>query len=480
MFTASAYGQQPDTSVVCQLEVSHGYNNDPKWSIKCPMPINENSDFNSMDVTSHSGDLATQLGDRIYVIDSLVVRGTVDDADISTLWDASFNGRLSVINLENAEIKNGVMPKCAFWHQKEQLNPDWRVTPIFLRRIILPEGLKRIEERAFFFCVNLEEVNIPSSLQYLGDDAFSDCVNLKTDPLVFPEGFERFGKMVFLRCRSLTGQVVLPSTIKEIGTGLFFSSKISSINLPDGLEKIGDAAFYACRLKEVVIPNSCQKLKGSSNFALNYTLEKISLPEGVDTIPSDFCYVCNQLKEVNIPSTVKIIGLSAFELCSSLKKIELPYGLKAIWQKAFMHCDSLEQVVLPSTLKTLSSDCFSYIRCLKRIYCMAPEPPVCMENPYMIGITPFGDPKDVNSSSTPNDIPVYVPVGSAEKYRKAWGWDYFTNFIETDDFPTAIYDVTTEHSDSRSSIYDLNGRKVTDTQKGHIYIINGKKVFLAR
>ena len=85
-------------------------------------------------------------------------------------------------------------------------------------------------------------------------------------------------------------------------------------------------------------------------------------------------------------------------------------------------------------------------------------------------LTPFGDPKDVNSSSTPNDIPVYVPVGSAEKYRKAWGWDYFTNFIETDDFPTAIYDVTTEHSDSQSSIYDLNGRKVTDTQKGHIYI----------
>lgn len=108
---------------------------------------------------------------------------------------------------------------------------------------------------------------------------------------------------------------------------------------------------------------------------------------------------------------------------------------------------------------------------------MASEPPVCEVSKLNIGYTPFGG---YDSPSTPNDIPVYVPVGSAEKYRKAWGWDYFTNFIETDDFPTAIYDVTTEHSDSQSSIYDLNGRKVTDTQKGHIYIINGKKVFLAR
>lgn len=63
---------------------------------------------------------------------------------------------------------------------------------------------------------------------------------------MFPEGFERFGNLAFMNCRSLTGTIVLPSTIKEIGDGVFFMSKISSINLPDGLEKIGDAAFYAC------------------------------------------------------------------------------------------------------------------------------------------------------------------------------------------------------------------------------------------
>ena len=60
---------------------------------------------------------------------------------------------------------------------------------------------------------------------------------------------------------------------------------------------------------------------------------------------------------------------------------------------------------------------------------MAAEPPVCKVN-MNSGATPF-------YPGTPNDIPVYVPTGTAEKYRNAKGWDYFTNFIETDDFPTS-------------------------------------------
>ena len=80
---------------------------------------------------------------------------------------------------------------------------------------------------------------------------------------------------------------------------------------------------------------------------------------------------------------------------------------------------------------------------------------------------------------TPNDIPIYVPVGTAEKYRNAWGWDYFTNFIETDDFPTSIHNITTEHYDSKNCVYDLMGRKVINPHKGQVYIKNGKKILFA-
>lgn len=476
MFTASAYGQQPDTSVVCQLEVSHGYNNDHKWSIKAPKAIDGNSDFNSMDITSHGGDLAKLLGDNIYKVDSLVIRGTVDDVDFHTLWDASFNGKLSVINMENAEVKNGIIPEDAFWHS-EQLNiKEGYITLIHLRRIILPNGIKRIEDSAFSYVVNLEDINIPSELQYIGPSAFEQCENLKADSLVFPEGFEKLDRAVFASCTSLTGKVVLPSTIKEIGEAAFWRAKISSINFPEGLEKIGDAAFYGCRLEEAYLPNSCQDL-GIFAFQLNIKLKEMHLPDGIERIPDNLADACTSLSHVNIPSSVKSIGKEAFQNCCSLNDVELPLGLESIEKDAFQSCHAFSQLVFPATLNFLGEECCTYLTGVKRIYCMASEPPVCEVSKLNIGYTPFGG---YDSPSTPNDIPVYVPVGSAEKYRKAWGWDYFTNFIETDDFPTAIYDVTTEHSDSQSSIYDLNGRKVTDTQKGHIYIINGKKVFLAR
>lgn len=468
--TLSAYGQQKDTTIINKFFNKWSY----KYSSKIRNAIEEDYEFKSMDVKSQAGDLVNVLGEYIYNIDSLVVRGTINDEDINTLWDASFNGRLTVINLENAEVISGIIPEDAFWHYKEQIDPSGEyIYTINLKRIILPEGIKRIEDGAFMYAVNLEEINIPSALQYLGTYAFADCVNLKTNPLVFPEGFEQFGQLVFSNCRSLTGQIVLPTTIKEIGVGAFFQSKISAINLPEGLKRIDDAAFYACCLKEIWIPNTCLTLSGSNHFKINYFLEKLHLPEGLDTIPNGLATACLKLQEVNIPSSVKSIGHKAFQQCESLKEITLPNGLENIEYDAFYGCDSLEQIIFPTSLKTLGESSCTFLKGLKRIYCMASEPATCKKNPAN-GSTPFGS---YDSPDTPNDIPIYVPVGTAEKYRKAWGWDYFTNFIETDDFPaTGIRAKTLRQSTNNHDVYDLSGRKVTFPQKGQVYIINGKKV----
>ena len=55
---------------------------------------------------------------------------------------------------------------CEKWGEENVIGFD-AVSYTHLRRIILPDGVKRIEEMAFSYCINLEEVNIPSSLQYL-------------------------------------------------------------------------------------------------------------------------------------------------------------------------------------------------------------------------------------------------------------------------------------------------------------------------
>ena len=428
--------------------------------------------------TSHSGELASLLGEDTNGIDSLVVRGPINGEDFYTMWQASFLGNLSVINLEYANVENGVVPKDAFWHQSEQVEPDGQyIDCICLRRIIFPEGVVEIGNGAFSYCIYLEEINIPSTLRRLNKYSFSECIRLKTDPLVFPEGMEEIADLAFQNCRSLTGEVVLPSTMKRIGEGSFFSCKITKVNLPDGLEEIGDAAFYACSWKEVYIPNSCLNLTGASHFQFNFGLEKIHLPEGITIIPSWFACYCTDLKEVNIPSTVKVIKSSAFEHCKPLRSINLPEGLERIEKDAFNYVSSLEEVVFPSTLKTLGGEAFAYCRNLKRVYCTATIPPTCEDSPTNPGDTPFGSYVESDLQAS-RDIPLYVPIGSAELYRNAWGWDFFRNIIETDEFPetTSIHSKTIEPETCRDMYYDLNGRKIDVPVKGRIFDLQGRPV----
>ena len=471
---SSAYSMQVDTAIV---NVWHGKEHDYsafKYKVREHKNAEASGDFKSMNIASRAGELATLLGDDIYNVDSLVVTGEIDDTDIHTLWDASFNGKLSVINMENATVKSGIIPENAFWNIGEQIDPSFEhLYIISLRRIILPNEIKRIERSAFAYAIHLEEVNIPSALQYLGVDAFYECENLKTDPLVFPEGFERIDRRAVINCWNLRN-VILPSTIKEIGDDAFWQAKISSVSLPEGLERIGDGAFLGCRLKEVVIPNSCQYV-GTFLFQINYDLEKVRLPEGIERIPDEFADGCIHLRQVNIPSSVKSIGKEAFEDCWQLSGVELPDGLETIEKDAFQNCEAFEQLCFPATLKCLGEECCTCLYSLKRIYCLASEPPVCEKSNLNVGYTPFGG---YDSGGTPRDIPVYVPVGSAEKYRNAWGWDYFTNFVETDDFPTAINSISISQS-RQNAVYDLSGRKVASPQSGHIYIINGKKRIFA-
>lgn len=86
-----------------------------------------------------TGTLAEALGEDANLVDSLVVRGPINEADFKTMWSASFHGKLEVINLENAEIENNIVPECAFWDAKAQINEYVR-----LRKIALPDGITEI------------------------------------------------------------------------------------------------------------------------------------------------------------------------------------------------------------------------------------------------------------------------------------------------------------------------------------------------
>ena len=445
----------------------------------------EEHKFTWMEVTTtHGGELAELLGDKNTKIDSLVVNGPINAADFKTLFRSSLYGYLSVINLKEAIIENNEIPDYAFFDRDEQFVDDEKNGMTFyyivLRRIILPEGLKRIGNNAFFSTLALEDVQLPSTLREIGEAAFINS-RIKMNPLIIPEGMSTIAPSTFSFCSHLIGQVVLPSTMKEIQREAFYNTPITAINFPEGLEKIGETAFQGCRLKEVSIPNSCLDFGRADiawTFADNFYLEKIRLPEEMTEIPSGFLYNALKLREISIPHTVKNLEWRALSQCFSIKRLEFPLGVQSIGEEALEFMDSLECVVFPASMKSLGALSCGHWDNIKEIYCAAMEPPVCDPK----GGGPFEGYKFPHGTLTPI---VYIPTGTMDKYfdktQNGAGWGGFWNFVEIDpsEFPaTAIATpaITENHADkTENHIYDLQGRRVTTPQKGHIYVSKGRK-----
>ena len=142
----------------------------------------ESEEFVCRDVTlTKGGELASVLGDDALTIDSLVVRGPVNSEDFNTMRMTSLTGKLSVINLQYADIENKKVPDNAFYNYDDQMDlvDEGVVYVLWLQRMILPEDITEIGDEAFEYAVNLMTINFPKSLKKIGNNSFYTCRNLK-------------------------------------------------------------------------------------------------------------------------------------------------------------------------------------------------------------------------------------------------------------------------------------------------------------
>ena len=377
---------------------------------------------------SKYGELEQVLGDKWDKIDSLVVHGPINGADFTTMWKCSFEGKLIVLNLEHAQVENNKIPTRALYKVEKQAVDDPRafqgVIYLPLRRIILPESIQEIGDFAFSR-MEIKQINIPKSLRKFGRSSFSNCHWLSTNPLVIPEGVTSIPPQCFINCQCFK-ELVLPSTLNTIKELAFYNTRVEKVNFPEGLEHIKTAAFYGCDLIEAILPGTLKELSDGT-FSMCPKLKEIKIAEGITKIPFDFVSYCQSLEKVNIPKSVTVIEDDAFSTCS------------------------LDSIVFPATIEYIGKGAFKDLKKLKKIYSMSPIPPVC----YYNTMVNFGDgPFD---GATPSDIPVYVPIGSGEKYREAFGWNYFTNIIETDKFPTGIVSPKMDNN-GQCKVYGKDGK----------------------
>ena len=294
-----------------------------------------------------------------------------------------------------------------------------------LLSIVIPEGVVEIGSDAFRSCNKLKTVVLPSTLKIIGDAAFGWCYGLET--IVLPEGLEKIGKEAFCNDYNITGYLVIPPNVVEIGENAFgnmssnlilcmshaskpagwhsasngnnnpskiiwnfkeiyeqggvtylalndgtvvaikCSAEVSEVVIPEGVNEIADNCFAGCSALEIVkLPSTLKKI-GDGAFIDCKALESIVIPEGVSEI-ADNCFAgCTALESVNLPSTLKKIGIRAFADCRLFESIVIPEGVEEIGTDAFRECNKLKTVVLPSTLKTIGDAAFGWCYALESI-----------------------------------------------------------------------------------------------------------------
>ncbi len=101
---------------------------------------------------------------------------------------------------------------------------------------------------------------------------------------------------------------------------------IESVIIPDTIKIIGSGAFASTRLKEVVIPDSV-----------------------TSTLPNVFGG-CVQLEKAVIGNGVTDMGGYTFSSCTNLSDVRLGKNIKSISGRAFYECKNLKKIALPKSL----------------------------------------------------------------------------------------------------------------------------------
>ena len=98
-----------------------------------------------------------------------------------------------------------------------------------IEELALPDGVREIEDFAFYNALNVKRIVLPKSIKIIGDHAFG---NAGLKELTLPEGLETIGKLAFA-CDLVDGNTTHPQV----------SSNLESVVFPSSVTSIGPRAF---------------------------------------------------------------------------------------------------------------------------------------------------------------------------------------------------------------------------------------------
>ena len=123
----------------------------------------------------------------------------------------------------------------------------------------IPNSVKKIGYKAFYYCLKLESIEIPDNVTEIAESAFDGCQALKYVKL--PAGISKISQFAFQFCSSLSS-IEIPDNVTEIENSAFFHcSNLTDVTLSENLKTIGANAFSSCeKLESITIPKNVTEI----------------------------------------------------------------------------------------------------------------------------------------------------------------------------------------------------------------------------
>ncbi|WP_296930042.1 leucine-rich repeat domain-containing protein [Porphyromonas sp.] len=199
--------------------------------------------------------------------------------------------------------------------------------------------------------IRTPKIVVPNTVKEIEDYAFLSCIYIKE--LVLNEGLERIGEEALFNCSWLT-ELTIPASVQEIGyRALTLLQACEKIQVAEG-NKTFEVKSDGVNEGKLLI----NKTKNSLVTCLYKGTKDVTVPEGIKIIEPYAFLSCRWTAAVKLPSSVDSIGQTAFS-DMRISEIEIPEQVRVIPKYCISDCAKLTKITLGKNVTLVEDQAFS-------------------------------------------------------------------------------------------------------------------------